>query len=145
MPENKTADERLAVVEVEVKGLEAGLDRLHERHVKLGSTVGEIHTQVYGIKEDIAKANGALPHMTEKLDQVIATQTLQTASMQVDRDARNNERVAAAEQKIRVRIIWAILAAIGMAMLGITGKLSYDYLKDKVTIQPVIEMVIENE
>lgn len=101
MPE---LNERVSILEVKFENMEEALKRLD---VSLADNTG----LTLQIKERIDKQNGLIPHMAESVKAMSEIQHQMMAKM-------NDEAVSEASTKVKVKILWAIVAALGTGLLG---------------------------
>lgn len=95
---------RVAVLETEFNNMEEALKRLDVSQKE--------HQDItLQIKERLDKQNGLIPHMAESLKAVATVQNQMMTKM-------NEEAVRGAGTKVKLGIMWAVLSAIGMGVLG---------------------------
>lgn len=101
MPE---LNERVSVLEVKIENMEETLKRLDINQKEHA----EITLQ---IKERLDKQNGLIPHMAESVREIADSQKELMKQM-------NAEAVDDASAKVKLGILWALVGAIGMGLLG---------------------------
>lgn len=96
--------ERVSVIEVKIENMEEALQRL--------SRVQEEHQNItLQIKERLDKQNGIIPHMAEDIRNMSVRQE------ELIKGA-NEHAVSTAASKVKMGIMWALVSAFGMGVLG---------------------------
>lgn len=97
-------NERVSILEVKYDNMEDTLKRLDVSQKE--------HQEItLGIKEKLDKQNGIIPHMAESLRSM---HELQNQIM----NKMNSNAVGDAKTNIKLGILWAVSAAIGMGFVG---------------------------
>jgi uncharacterized coiled-coil protein SlyX len=107
---------RLAVLETKMEHLEAVTAR---QEVK----IDKISEDTTTVKEHLAKQNGVIPHMHEKLDGL--TQSLGTLSTdwKTQQDKRQAEAVIEARRNTKTKIYLTVLGFFGASVAGLLVKM----------------------
>jgi chromosome segregation ATPase len=101
-------DKRVTILEVELKNMSTSLNKLDK--------IIEENTEItFQIKEKLDKQNGAIPHLSEMIKQ-IATRQEQIA------DKLNTSIVGTLMYKTKTKVMWGMLAVIGISLTGIVLK-----------------------
>lgn len=130
-----TIEERVAIIETEVTSLK-------HSHKTLQATIQCIHDKVHQTERHIVRQNGALPHMQNKLEEIAETQSELSDAIEATNNIFDEHKLESAKFRMKVGILWSIIVAVGMSLLGIGGKLAYDGIKKELNKVEVIEKTV---
>lgn len=102
-------DKRISILETEFENMDNTI-------TKMETTVSENYESTLAIKERLDKWNGSIPHLVEDV---------KVANGKMDKvlEALSANTVADAKNSVKIKVMWAILAAAASSLLTLAIKL----------------------